>query len=273
MAVRVLSGAVLVALLVVTIWYLPWWATLALATLFAAIGGAELAGLAQRVGADVPASWVAIASSAACLGFGLSEAAYFNEFILGNLFATVMLTVLVAAGALTLGSTLPGPQAFGRPAAVVLGAVYVGAPLGVAAWLREGLGPGTLTWLIVVISLSDSAQYFVGRAFGRRKLSPIVSPGKTVEGAVGGLLAAIVAGAWLAPLILPLPLHDRFMMAGIAGMLALAGMVGDLFESLLKRSAGAKDSSTLIPGHGGVLDRVDAYLLVLPMFYLLLRWL
>ena len=269
MAVRVLSGAVLVALLVVTIWFLPWWATLALATLAAAIGGAELAGLARGVGADVPGAWVAIAAASACAALGLSANPYGGPTVFG----TVMLAILVAAGAMTLGSTSPGPAAFGRPAAVALGAVYIGAPLGIAALVRDVAGASTLTWIVAVIALSDSAQYFGGRAFGRRKLAPVVSPGKTVEGAVIGVVVAIVAGPLLAPYLWPVPLRSLAVTAVMAAFLALAGIVGDLFESLLKRSAGAKDSSTLIPGHGGVLDRVDAYLFALPIFYLLLRWL
>ena len=269
MIVRVLSAAVLVALLIVTIWWLPSWATVVVATIAAAVGGAELAGLARRVGLNVPASWVAMASAAACAGIGLTDSPY----VLGGLFTAVTLTIVIAAGAMTLGSTMPGPEAFGRPATVLFAAAYIGAPLGVAAWLRDVFGPGTLTWVIAVIALSDSAQYFTGRAFGRRKLAPVVSPGKTVEGALGGVTVAIIAGVVLAPRLLPEPLQGYSVVAGIAGVLALAGIVGDLFESLLKRSAGAKDSAALIPGHGGVLDRVDAYLFALPMYYLLLRWL
>ncbi len=269
MVVRVLSAAVLVALLIVTLWWLPSWATLALAVIAAALGGAELAGLARRVGADVPAAWIAIASGAACAAVGLTA----NPFAGPTMFMTVMLTTVIAAGALTLASTLPGPQGFGRPAAIMLGAAYVGAPLGVAALLRDVFGPWTLTWIVAVISLSDSAQYFGGRAFGRHKLSPVISPGKTIEGAVIGFVVAIAAGPLLAQYMWPTPLKNLTTTAVVAGLLALAGIVGDLFESLLKRSAGAKDSSALIPGHGGILDRVDAYLFALPMYYLLLRWL
>ena len=105
-----------------------------------------------------------------------------------------------------------------------------------------------------------------GRAFGRRKLAPLVSPAKTIEGALGGLIVAAIAGALLARYLLPMQLSPAAA-AGCALLLAGFGIAGDLFESLLKRSAGVKDSSNLIPGHGGILDRIDAYLFAAPVFY------
>jgi phosphatidate cytidylyltransferase len=120
---------------------------------------------------------------------------------------------------------------------------------------------------------SDSAQYYTGRAFGRRKLAPAVSPAKTVEGAIGGLVAATIAGAVSGSNVLHLAPFDAVTGAVVGVLVALFGMLGDLFESLLKRSAGVKDSSALIPGHGGVLDRIDSYLFAAPCYYVVLRWL
>ena len=118
--------------------------------------------------------------------------------------------------------------------------------------------------------ISDTAQYYTGRAFGRRLLAPAISPKKTVEGAIGGFTfgAAImtVAGAWWLPAI-PIALR------ALLGIVVVAlGITGDLFESMLKRSAGVKDSSGLIPGHGGVLDRIDALLFAAPIYYLVLKY-
>jgi phosphatidate cytidylyltransferase len=118
--------------------------------------------------------------------------------------------------------------------------------------------------------VSDSAQYYTGRAFGRRKLAPSISPAKTVEGAIGGLVAAAVIGTLLARLCLPAV--PAPVAGALAFLLACCGIVGDLFESLLKRSAGVKDSSALIPGHGGVLDRIDSHLFAAPAFYIFLRY-
>jgi phosphatidate cytidylyltransferase len=126
-------------------------------------------------------------------------------------------------------------------------------------------------FLLAVVALSDSTQYFAGRAFGRRKLAPSISPAKTIEGALGGVVAAAAAGAWLAPMWVIGTTWVEGLALGL--LLCAAGIAGDLFESMLKRSAGVKDSSALIPGHGGVLDRIDAHLFAAPVFVLFLRYL
>jgi len=134
---------------------------------------------------------------------------------------------------------------------------------------------------IAVVAACDAGAYFAGRAYGKHKLAPVVSPGKTVEGAVGGVLAGIVMAflvrgiftlCW--PEILPAGDGIAWLMTGAIGIiLALAGIVGDLIESLLKRDAAVKDTGTLIPGSGGVLDRIDSHLLAIPtMYYVLLAY-
>jgi phosphatidate cytidylyltransferase len=264
--VRVLSAAVLVALLIVTIWWLPSWATLALAMIAAAMGGAEFAALARVTGAPVPPEGPAVAAALACAALAHSDTTFSTGALL---VALVVIAATIGGALMTLATSTPGASAFVLPAATVMAAAYVGLPLGAAAWIRESSGPAALTWLIAVIALSDSAQYYAGRAFGRRKLAPVVSPGKTVEGAIGGVVVAAAAGPALATLWLPgTPVLEA---AIVAILLAGFGMAGDLFESLLKRSAGVKDSGTLIPGHGGILDRVDAILFAAPMFYIYLR--
>ena len=151
--------------------------------------------------------------------------------------------------------------------------MYVGIPLGALVIIRAETGPAAIAWLIAVIAISDTAQYYAGTTFGRRKLAPVISPGKTIEGAIGGLVAAPLVGAALAGFVgNGATFTSAGAAAGLALILALFGIAGDLFESLLKRSAGAKDSSTLIPGHGGVLDRIDAYLFAAPVMYLFLRY-
>ncbi|HUH59735.1 MAG TPA: phosphatidate cytidylyltransferase [Candidimonas sp.] len=136
-------------------------------------------------------------------------------------------------------------------------------------------GAGFLVSLLALIWIADIAAYFTGKALGRHKLAPKVSPGKTWEGAVGGVLAAT---AWVMATSLWWPgsfgavLAQRWPMWGvlaIAVFLAALSIVGDLFESLLKRRAGVKDSSQLLPGHGGVYDRIDALLPVAPIALLL----
>ncbi|HET7055780.1 MAG TPA: phosphatidate cytidylyltransferase [Thermomicrobiales bacterium] len=126
------------------------------------------------------------------------------------------------------------------------------------SWNAAERGLAWLLFVIVVTWLSDTGAYLVGRSFGKTPLVPAISPKKTVEGLAGGLIAAVLFGLlanWLFGLGLPV-----LAAAGAALLLALFGVVGDLAESLLKRQAGVKDSGTLIPGHGGMLDRIDALL-------------
>ena len=119
-------------------------------------------------------------------------------------------------------------------------------------------------------STCDTAQYYSGRAFGRRPLAPAISPKKTVGGAVGGFVAGALVCAVVGTLWLPVvPLALR---AAIGGMIVALGIAGDLFESMLKRGAGVKDSSRLIPGHGGILDRIDALLFAAPVYYVVLKY-
>ena len=144
-----------------------------------------------------------------------------------------------------------------------------------AAWLSAVLlqraGTRFLIAVIVLTVVADVAGYFVGRKFGRVKLAPSISPGKTREGAVGGVLAAAL---WTATMSFYLELCSGFLqllLAALAGaFLGASAVMGDLWESQLKRQAGVKDSSQLLPGHGGVLDRIDAQLAVLPLSTVLL---
>ncbi|MET0382160.1 MAG: phosphatidate cytidylyltransferase [Burkholderiaceae bacterium] len=168
-----------------------------------------------------------------------------------------------------------GPEGFSksnRVARFVAGWALIGAAWAALAASRER-GLAYLASVCALVWLADIAAYFVGRAIGRRKLAPTISPGKSWEGAIGGgaavlLLAAIVAGGAAHPHgNLFWRLRTDFGWAGLllgcAALVALA-IAGDLLESLVKRAAGAKDSSRLLPGHGGMLDRIDALLPVLP---------
>jgi phosphatidate cytidylyltransferase len=118
---------------------------------------------------------------------------------------------------------------------------------------------------MLTVIVSDIAQYYTGRTLGRRLLAPAISPKKTVEGAIGGLVFGTavfaVAGVWWLPIV---PAIAR---VGMGMGIVAVGIAGDLFESMLKRSANVKDSSAIIPGHGGVLDRIDALLFAAPFFY------
>lgn len=149
---------------------------------------------------------------------------------------------------------------------LVFGSLYIGL-LGAHLILLRFLPEGG-SWLIIASAItasSDSGAYFVGRAIGKRKLCPNISPNKTVEGAVGGvffgLLASVVFGLLLLPEI------NWFFLIGATVILTIVGIVGDLTESIIKRGTGTKDSGNCLAGHGGILDRVDSLLFVCPVLY------
>lgn len=262
---RLLSALVLVGIVVAVLFAAPWWATVLVTTLAAAVAVTEVVGLSAAVGA--PVSSVVAVSSAIALS---ASTALSTDLFAGGALGAVLLVVLVGAGVTTLGTSVPGALTITRAAMQVMAPLYVALPLGAIAWVRIEYGPWPVALLLTVVAISDTTQYFCGRALGRRKLAPLVSPGKTVEGALGGVLAAAVAGAVLAPLWIP---GMTMAIGAVLGLwLCAFGIAGDLFESLLKRSAGVKDSSTLIPGHGGLLDRIDAHLFAAPAFVLFLHY-
>ena len=265
--IRLASAAVLIAVVLLTIWVLPPWTTAVLAAGVAAAASGELTRLAGRLGREAPAGFVSLAAAIVVVSFVIPWPVVAG--VQAGSLTSVLLALPLAAGLLVLALGPPDSSVVLRAAVMTMAPVYVGMPLGALTWIHWAWGPAVTTWLLATIVISDSAQYYSGRRFGRRKLAPAVSPGKTVEGLVGGLLAVAVSGAILGPLCLP----GLGVFAGglLAVGVALFGLAGDLFESAIKRSVGVKDSSDLIPGHGGVLDRIDAYLFAAPMFYLVVR--
>ena len=147
-----------------------------------------------------------------------------------------------------------------------------------AAWLLalpagpnpNGGGAGLLLFLVLIAQFNDVAQYVCGKLFGRRKVVPKVSPGKTWAGLVGGVLASMAASMAIAPVLTPL---DPWQAVAAGILIALAGFAGDVTLSAVKRDAGVKDSGGLIPGHGGVLDRVDSLIFGAPLFFYFLTFL
>ena len=161
-----------------------------------------------------------------------------------------------------------------RVAAALFPPLYLGLPLGALVAIREMRGPRGAVAADADRHRQRHGAVLHGRAFGRRPLAPAISPKKTIEGAIGGF----VFGALLLAVAGALVAAERAAggaRACSASTIVALGIVGDLFESMLKRSAGVKDSSTLIPGHGGVLDRIDALLFAAPVYYVVLqvRWL
>ncbi|MCC6319387.1 MAG: phosphatidate cytidylyltransferase [Gemmatimonadaceae bacterium] len=195
--------------------------------------------------------------------------------------AAIAAVVLVAL----LGVTLGARGVEGRPletvAVTAFGAVYAGGLLTFAYLLRHhrfvttpSAGMALVLFPVVLTWASDIGAYFVGRALGRAKLMPSISPGKTRAGAVGALAVTMAAAVAYNTLVLrpvaQLALTPA-MVVIFGGVVSVVAQVGDLFESMLKRQAGVKDSSHLLPGHGGILDRLDSLYFVLPIAYLVLN--
>ncbi len=147
-----------------------------------------------------------------------------------------------------------------------LGLLWVGF-LGTHLMLLRELPQGN-AWLLILTGItagSDSGAYYCGRAFGRHKLSPLISPNKTVEGAMGGVVTGIIVAAILATLLLPV-VPWGFLVV-VAFVLTVVGICGDLVESVIKRATGTKDSGAILGGHGGILDRADSILFAAPIIY------
>ncbi len=274
LAQRIASAVVIAPVVVACVWF----GDAALATLLAvaaALGAWEFYRMAD-----------AASGARAFAGTGIAVAAITPIFVHASTrglgtppFAAAILLVL---GLFALAVWRRGVD--GHPlvavATTALGVAYTAGPLSYAYAIRHhnfvvGARAGTALLMLPVLCTwaSDIGAYAAGRAVGGPKLIPTVSPGKTIAGAVGGIAAAAALAAVYAPRVLRPSANlgfapGRAILFGV--LVSLAAQLGDLVESLLKRDAGVKDSSNLIPGHGGVLDRVDSLLFVLPISYLLL---
>jgi phosphatidate cytidylyltransferase len=267
---RVLSGAVLVAVAVAVVWFAHPLLFLAVAEALLVLAFVEYATLAAAGGTPIPFAAACAATMLTSLGVGATH--WISDRLVGTGVAldAIFISGFVALAAITLTTWRGERDALARAAAAVFPMLYLGLPIGSMLAVRALPGREALFLLMLTVMVSDTAQYYSGRAFGRRLLAPSISPKKTIEGAVGGFvfgaLMLSVAGAWWLP---------RFSI-GFRALLGVAlvalGIAGDLFESMLKRSAGVKDSSTLIPGHGGVLDRIDALLFAAPVYYIVLKY-
>jgi len=264
LAIRVLVGIVLIPI-VLAVTYAGGLVFALLVGLLAGLGSYELYGMTSRSGWR-PSGAVGIAASVlVCLSFH-----YGRSGLPGLVLAAAALILMVERTARSSPD-----QYLGSLAVTLVGVVYCGWLLGFFIWLR-GFGtsrihPGPdLVYFVLVLTWSyDSFAYLIGSLVGRRRLFPTISPSKTVEGTAAGLCgcvaAALVSRATFASF---LGIGDAVLLGLVIG---IAAQAGDLAESMIKRSVGAKDSSNLIPGHGGFLDRFDSLLFAGPVFYFYAR--
>ena len=263
---RVASSIVLIPLFVWITTGAWTWLFQLLVVAASAVACRELARMFQRTGRPI-STWLTVGVGAA-LTASFATSLYAGPDGSGRWMPTPELALLVGVGVICSAPLWSA----GRPlvestANTLFGAVYVGWLLGYAIWLqgRAG-GPQLVLFLVGVTWAGESAAYLVGSSIGRHRLAPILSPRKTVEGAIAQVIVSVAAamalGYWL------LPACGLMGAAGAGAVLGVIGQVGDLAESAIKRSIGTKDTADLIPGHGGMLDRVDSLLFNAPALYL-----
>ena len=246
-------------LLLAVIFLLPPWGTLVLALVAVLLAVWEYAALSTALGVPISRLAAAAGAMAACAAFVVPEPPL----------VVVLSAIVVASAALAVAGGQPTRDMLAAVASMAFAALWIGIPLGTIVAVRTFGGAETVLPLLFTIVVSDSAQYYAGRAFGRHALSPPISPKKTVEGAIGGMVLAVPAMIWSGSRFLPAVGWEWLALLGAA--IAVLGMTGDLFESALNRAADMKDSSALIPGHGGVLDRLDSWFFAAPVYYAFLR--
>ena len=266
---RIITAAVLLPILIASIlisWLQPLFVLLAAAALV--LGLYEFWSLARRrqMKPDVAMGYLAAA--------GLFTVFYFADPAPGRGLDT--LTLLLILIALTVGVLIactlrgtPFDTMIASSGATILGVLYVvllgGHLVAVRTGFDQTLSAHLLSFFFMVIMGSDTGAYYVGRAFGKHKLAPSISPGKTWEGVAGGLAAsflmATIAHFWF---FIDLPLKWA---VSLGAVMSVVGVFGDLTESALKRGAGAKDAANILPGHGGLLDRLDSLLFNAPVIY------
>jgi phosphatidate cytidylyltransferase len=256
---RVLSGVALGAVALALIWFLNATALLGVALAVSALAFHEYERIVERIGARVPYLTALVTTLFAC------AMVPFQWVDIESVLAASLLIVALNV----LASDRVGPPLLADSAAAMLAPVYIGLPLGSLVGVHAIAGREAVLLLIATVAVSDTAQFYTGKTFGRTPLAPMRSPKKTREGAVGGFIIApaflALAGSYW------LPSYPWWWHASLGLGIVVAGIIGDLFESMLKRAADLKDSGTLIPGHGGVLDRIDALLFAAPVFYFFLR--
>jgi phosphatidate cytidylyltransferase len=281
---RLLTAAVLIPLAVVAVWFGPNWLVAALAASIAVAALLEFFAMAARVGLPAYRFWSCLAAVAI---FGqqwyasrVASIARLGDLLYNARSPQVTLEVilfgfLLGIAAIVLASRRPVSEVFSSVSISAAGLVVIVLPFSAVVRLHgvdipgpQPLGPQLLLFTLVLVWVGDSAAFFAGRGIGRWKLAPLISPNKTWEGACANLLGALLVGAVFGYWTKIPPAHILAMSA----LGSFAGQVGDLLKSAFKRSAGVKDSGTILPGHGGILDRIDALIFAAPAVWYYFQW-
>ena len=259
---RILTAAILVPVVLAVVIWAPLWLFASLILLVALMALREFYDLAQAQGCE-PYRWLGLTLAAVVVLWCELPWRSVDSRVFTAILAACLLAVLVRA--LTLPERLG--ESVGDAGASLLGVVYLGLLMGLTGAIRLW-GSGWFLFLLAVVWLGDTAALYVGKAWGRHAMAPHVSPHKTWEGAAGSLAAAAAVGAGFGHWFVGHPL----LYAALAGAINVAAQCGDLVESVFKRGAHVKDSGGLLPGHGGMLDRIDAMLFAAPVLWYYLAY-
>lgn len=272
---RLISGTVYVALIVLVLVLSMVWGLWVLLSVFAVAGIIEFNRL---TGVNRPYIFRIVLDCAAAVWLLYATAQYGMAISHGiGIFLPYLLYLLYVVCRSTF---LPHQAMLPSLGNSVIGQLYIAVPLALTIRLTLVVDPFSsmtqyngllLLAIFIFIWVNDTGAYLVGSRWGKRRLAPNISPKKSVEGSIGGLLLVLLSAVVLRLLLFPELSWLRILL--IAAVVAIFGTIGDLFESSLKRRAGVKDSGKLIPGHGGILDRIDSLLLAVPAVYLLLAFL
>ena len=275
---RVLTAAILIPVVVAAIWWGPNWLIAVLSGLVAVAALLEYFAIASHLGFQAYRLWTCLAAAGI-----MAQQWYASRMAsitrLGDLLdrsprvtmEAVLFGFVLGVAIIALGTQRSLTEALASISVSAGGLVFVVLPFSAVIRLQgvDAVGPRLLLFTVVLVWVGDTAAYFVGRGIGRWKMTPHISPNKTWEGAaanfLGALLVAAVFGYWA----MGIPPAHMLAMAAVG---SVAGQIGDLFESSWKRSAGVKDSGTILPGHGGMLDRIDALILAAPAVWYYFQW-
>ncbi|MEO8589840.1 MAG: phosphatidate cytidylyltransferase [Flavobacteriales bacterium] len=261
LAVRALTGAVYVALTLAAAFAGPF-TTLLLFLPVCIIASGEMYDLVHGPGNNTARAWSMIVGGVACLAVALGsfDADWTMDYVAG----LTCLVLIVSFTWLLLQGTQDPARELGGLLTVML---FVGLPFGSTVWFFAH-GSWLFVGFMLMLWTNDTGAYLVGRTIGRTKLLPAVSPKKTVEGFIGGVLLTMAVG-YVLSLYQPMLSMTEWLACG--ALVGITATLGDLLESALKRARGVKDSGTILPGHGGMLDRFDGFLLAAPVILLYLR--
>lgn len=281
MALRIVTGVILIAAVVSLVWWGPAWLLAIVAAVVAILALVEFFALGERLGLRAFKKWTLVCATGIfyvqyAAGMVETHAVSADVLITRNVggisvsLDAILLIFVFGAVCIGLGTRRPLQDVLPAISISSAGLLFVALPFSYLVRINEidRIGGALILFTLVLIWAGDTFAYFVGRFVGRVQMAPALSPKKTWEGATANLIGSLLV-AWAASRWMEIDLTTLLIVAAAANA---AGQAGDLIESSYKRGAGVKDSGTIVPGHGGVLDRIDSLILAAPIVWVLYTW-